>query len=234
VYQSPTNPGQLRGITNFTRLVKALNLPGNVSSFVGSPVTGSTRRDTTKEFIFDGAGTNEGIYGFTADSTILFDIISHQFFDIPSCLVLRPNGLLDSGEGASNFFSITMEMWNFPRVLPLTFTVGNPINPFNVPGRYVIINPSSQVQAGGGQQAYYQLYRANYKTVNSPRYRTQLSYIYRGSMPEPGDTITLTGGSVDTNHCGRISNVGLNLSRSGVTVNATCEVYHSQSGLADT
>jgi hypothetical protein len=233
VFQSPTNPSNLRGITNFTRLIKSLNLPGNVSPFVGSPVTGVTRQGTTKEFIFDNAGTESGIYGFTADETTLFDSLSSQFFDLPSCLVLRPNGMGDSGEAASNFFSITMELWTFPRVLPTTFPVGNPVNPFGIPNNTVVINPSSQVNFGSGtaQQGYYLKYVSNYKRINSPRYRTTMSCLYRGTMPQPGDQLLITaqGGAspkgVDQPVCGRIQSVGLTLSRSAVLLNITAEVY---------
>lgn len=233
VFQSPSNPANLRGITNFTRLVKSLNLPGNVSPFVGSPVTGITRQNTTKEFIFDNAGTQSGIYGFTADSTTLFDSISGQFFDLPSCLVLRPNGLASSGEAASNFFSITMEMWTFPRVLPTTFPVGDPVNPFGIPNNAVVINPSSQVNYGSGtaQMNYYLKYASNYKRINSPHYRTTTSCLYRGTMPQPGDQLLITGQGgaspkgVDQPACGRIQSVGLTLSRSAVLLNITAEIY---------
>lgn len=234
VFQSPSNPANLRGITNFTRLIKSLNLPGNISPFVGSPVTGSTRQNTTKEFIFDNAGTQSGIYGFTADETTLFDSISGQFFDLPSCLVLRPNGLVSSGEAASSFFSITMELWTFPRVLPTTFPVGDPVNPFGLPNNAVVVNPSSQVNYGSGsaQLGYYLKYLSNYKLINSPRYRTTISCLYRGSMPQPGDKLLITGQGgaqpkgIDQPSCGRIQSVGLTLSRSAVLLNITAEIYN--------
>lgn len=236
VFQSPTNPAQLRGVTSFTRLIKSLNLPGNISSFVGSPITGITRKDTTKEFVFNLPGTENGIYGFNAESTTVFDVISNQFLTLPSCLVLRPNGLPASGEAASNFFSITMETWMFPRVLPTTFPVGDPTNPFGIPPNVVVVNPSGQVNFGAdgaAQQGYYQKYLANFRLINSPRYRTQLSCLYRGVMPQPGDKLTIVGPpgnptqvkGVDKPVCGRIQNVGLTFARSAVLLNITAELY---------
>lgn len=237
VFQSPTNPAMLRGITNFTRLVKTLNLPGNVSPFVGSPITGVTRKNTTLEFAFNNPGTQKGIYGFNAEKTIMFDVISNQFLTLPSCLVIRPNGQVSSGEAASNFFSITMELWTFPLVLPVTFPVGDPTNPFGLPPNVVVVSPSSQVSFGSNgaaQQAYFSKYLANYRLINSPRYRTTLSCLYRGVMPQPGDTLNIVGPpsnpnkltGIDTPKCGRIQSVGLTLSRSALLLNITAELYN--------
>ncbi len=229
VYQSPVNPAALRGITNFTRLIKEVKLPGNVSSFIGSPITGLTRKNTTLEFIFDNKGTESGIFGFNADETTMFDIISHQFFTFDHALVLRPNSGVDSSDASSNFYSITMEQWTFPRVSPQIFPVGDPVNPFGLPTNVVVVTPSSNVIAPD-LGSYHQKYLSNYRLINSPRLRTTISVVYRNFMPQVGDRLIVLSG-LRVNDCGRIQSVSLNFGRAGIVLSITAERYQYGSGL---
>lgn len=231
VFQSPTNPGQLRGITNFNRIVKQLNIPGNVSSFVGSPITGLTKQNTNLEFAFNSPGTESGIYGFNAEETTLFDIISHQFLDLTNALVLIPRSG-SSGEAATNFYSITMEMWNFPRVSPQVFGVGDPLNPFNIPKNVVVVNPNSNIliTSEGGPGNYWQKYLSNYKLINSPRLKTNISTVFRNQLPQVGDALLVPNGLKYSN-CGRIQSVRLSFGRNGIVLNMTAEKFQFGPGL---
>lgn len=229
VFQSPTNPGLLRGITNFTKLVRPINLPGNVSSFIGSPITGETRQNTSKELYFSDASLQDEIPGFTSDEVSFFDCISNQFLTLPNAIILIPNGLASSGEAASNFFSITMEVWTFPLVNPQSFPEGlgpDPTNPFNIPPGVQVVNPSSNVVAlsVAGLQQYYNKYLANFRLINSPRLRTSISAVFRNYLPQPGGKLVVQDG-LKINQCGRINSVSLSYSRGGLVVNASAEVY---------
>lgn len=226
IFQSPTNPGMLRGITNFTRLVKQINIPGNVSTFIGSPITGVTRKNTDKEFQFNIPSTESGISGFQADETTLFDVISHQYYTFPNAIVLKPHGGVDSGPGATSFYSITMEIWTFPKVDPQGFPIGNPANPFNLPARAVIVTPSSSftnIPVAG------QICLANFRLANSPRLKTSISVPFRNFMPQIGAPLSVDG--LTYKECGRISSVSLSLGRSGITLNITAESYAFVPGL---
>lgn len=231
VFQSPTDSGKLRGITNFTRIIKVLSMPGNVSTFVGSPVTGITKRDTSKEFAFNSDGTEEGIYGFNVEKLDnVFDVISHQFYDLQNALCLTPGGGVDSGEAGSNFYSITMEMWFFPRVNPTVFGVGDPLNPFGLPNNVVIVNPNSNIPNRGSDiTTYWQKFLSNYKLINSPRLKTNVVALFRGTIPQPGDGLFVS--SLKSPDCGVVKSVSLNFGRSGITMNITAEKYQAAGGL---
>jgi hypothetical protein len=234
IFQSPTNPGMLRGILSFTRIVKEITLPGNVSSFVGSPVTGQTLPDSGKAFAFATQSTQSGIYGFTSTDVTFFDIISNQYYTFPNAIVLVPvGGGVGSGDASTQFYSITMELWTFPRVNPTIFPVGNPINPFNVPSDALIVNPPMNnvifFDANSLQQ-YFLKYMSNFRRSNSPKLRTTVSVVFRGFMPQPGDTLTVQG--VPLTNCGRVSSSSLSLSRGGLTLSITAEVYQFGSGLS--
>jgi len=240
VFQSPTNPGMLRGITNFTRLVKQISIPGNVAPFVGSPITGLTKQGTSKEFVFDSPGTESGIYGFTAGKVSLKDIVTGQALDIPNAIVLRPAGGVSSSDAASNFYSITMELWTFPKVNPQVFPEGGSSNPFNLPINVVVVNPNSNVVNLGGSSlsGYYSKYLSNYRLINSPRLRTTISLVYRNTLPQVGDHLLVTlfpGQTVPglkfSLDCGRIQSVSLRFGRSGITLNIVAEKYQFGSGL---
>ena len=236
-FPSPTVPGNMRGITDFTRLVKDLRLPGNVSTFVGSPITEATggQSGLANTFQFLGGDTENGIYGFNVDDTVVQDIISDQYLEIQSSLALYLPGGQPAGDASLNFYSLQLQFWTFPRVLPVTFPVGDPTNPFGIPPNVVVINPSSQVNTGTGpgQYGYYDAYGANFKKINSPRLRTTLACVYRGTMPQPGDPLSIVGSGnppaapsgVDQPDCGRIGSVGLTLSRSGIILNIMAEQY---------
>jgi hypothetical protein len=220
-FPSPTTPGLMRGITNFTRLVKDLSLPGNVSSFVGTPVTATTGVSgaqifTIQENLVD---PTAGIYGFIADTTVVADIVSGNIVNVKTGLQLIPPGGVSS-TAADNFFAVQLGLWTFPRVLPTTFNVGNPVNPFGLSNNVVVVNPPIQ---NPRDPVYFSAYFQNYQKVNSPRLRTQLSYVYRNSLPQPGDHLIVPG--ADTADCGRISTVSLNLTRSGVVVSVVAEQY---------
>lgn len=243
-FPSPVNPGMRRGITSFTRLIKQINIPKNVSPFVGSPVSG----ETLNTFAFDQPGSQDGIFGFTSgdasspdpiidagSGTTFFDIISHQYYTFPNAIVLIPNGPGGnfSGDAASNFYSIVMEIWTFPKVNPKVFPVGNPTNPFGLPNDVTVVNPPMSSIIGtdlNNLQQYWNNYMQNYRLINSPRLRTTLSCVFRGYMPQPGDALSL-GGGVQVLYCGRIQTVSLNMGRSGLVLNITAEVYQYGSGL---
>lgn len=234
VFQSPTNPAMLRGITNFTRLIKQLNIPGNVSTFIGSPITGKTRQNTTRELYFSDPGLNNGIPGFNTGMVSFFDVISSQFYTFTNAIVLIPNGVASSGEAASNFFSITMEQWLFPLVNPTSFPEGlgpDPTNPFNIPSGVQVVNPSNNITAlsVAGLTTYYNRYLSNFQKINSPRLRTQISTVFRNYLPQPGDHLIVLAG-VPVSDCGRISNVSLSFGRSGAVLNITAERYQYSGG----
>lgn len=231
VYQSPSNSLKLRGITNFKRLIKELKLPGNVSTFVGSPITSKTKKDTTKEFTFNKPGTESGIYGFTSEKTTVSDIVSGEEFDLENALVLIPNSSGNSGDASLNFYSITMEMWTFPRVRPDVFGVGDPVNPYGIPSNVVVVTPNSNIPNIGGSVAlgYWRKYLSNFQRINSPRLRTNVSVVFRDKLPQPGDKLTVDG--VAHSDCGTIRNVSINFGRSGLIINITAEKYQYSSGL---
>jgi len=241
VYQSPVNPGMLRGILTFERLVKQITLPGNISTFVGSPITGQTLPATGLALAFDNPGSEGGIYGFNAGQNTglnpvgiqFFDIISNQFQSFPTAIVLVPSFGIDSGDANSNFWSITMEMWTFPLVNPQTFPVGAPVNPFGLPKDVVVVNPpmnSVILTSVTALQQYWTAYMNNYRLTNSPRLRTTISVVYRGLIPQVGDALVVSGG-LPRNTCGRIQTVSLNLTRSGLVLNIMAEVYQFGPGL---
>jgi len=226
-FPSPTNPNMMRGITNFTRLVKQIVIPGNVSSFIGSPITGLTKQGGPFEFAFNDYTSNQGIYGLDSSSSAtgvtLFDIISHQFLTFPNAIVLIPQGGGTSGDAASSFYSITMEQWTFPLVNPQTFTLGTPLPPSNV----AIVTPNSNIQ--NGQNGYWLLYLYNYQKLNSPRLRTSVAAVYRNTLPEVGDHLFVNG--LTYADCGRIQTVNVSFSRTGgVVLNLTAELYQAKKG----
>lgn len=234
VFQSPSNGALLRGITSFTRLVKPINLPGNVSPFIGSPVTGQTRQNTTRELYFSEPGIEQSIPGFNSSSVDFFDCISNQFLSLPSALVLVPNGVADSGEGASNFYSITMEQWTFPLVNPVGFPEGlgpDPTNPFNIPPGVQVVNPSNNVTelSISDLKTYYNQYLSNFQRINSPRLRTTISTVYRNALPQVGDALVVQAG-LPVSACGRIASVGLSFGRGGLVLNLTAEVFQYGAG----
>lgn len=229
-FPSPTQPGVMRGITNFTRLVRDLKLPGNVSSFVGSPITALTQGSGggPNSFILGEKNTESGIFGFTADDTAISDVVSGQYLSLTTALQLTvPGG--NSGNADSNFYSVQLGLWTFPRVLPTVFPIGNPTNPFGLPNNVIIINPSSNV-ATGGSTTYWLEYVKNFKLINSPRLKTQVTVVYRGILPQPGDMLVVQAADLPT--CGRIDNVSLNLQRGGITLTITAQVYQFQTGIS--
>lgn len=226
-FPSPVRTGFMRGITNFTRLVKDLKLPGNVSSFVGSPITAATQgnSDQLTTFTIQEANTQNGIFGFTADTTFISDIVSGQYIEPKTAIqLIVPGG--SSGEADSNFFTIQLEFWTFPRVTPTTFPVGDPTNPFGLPPNVVIVNPSSNVTDG---PVYWNSYLSNYRLINSPRLKTQVSVVFRGQMPQPGDKLVVV--PADQPVCGRINSVALAYQRGGLVLNISAEVYQYGPGL---
>lgn len=231
-FPSPTNPGMMRGITGFTRLVKDFsNLPGNISTFIGSPVTGLTNSvDNPNSFQFLGGGTQSGIYGFNLASTIISDVVSGQYLELANALTLFPlSGA--SGDASLNFYSLDIEFWMFPRVNPQTFPVGDPVNPFGIAKNVVVVNPNSNIaNIGGGIQTYWNKYLSNYRLIHSPRLKTTVTAVFRNNMPQVGDQLQVTKGLRQVD-CGRIQNVTLNFGRSGMTLNINAEKYQFGSGL---
>jgi len=231
VFPSPSNPGQMRGITNFTRLIKQINIPGNVSTFIGSPITGLTNHSGPLEFQFYPQSTQEGIYGFEANDTIVSDVVSGQYLELANAIVLIPAGG-SSGLAASNFYSVTMEIWTFPRVNPTVWPIGDPVNPFGIPKNVVVVNPNSNIGSlGSGITNYWNGYFNNYQRINSPRLRTNISVIYRNAMPEVGDRLFTQFPIRFSDDCGRIQSVSLRFGRSGLILNIVAESYQFSQGL---
>ena len=236
VFPSPANPGMMRGITSFTRLVKQVVTPGNVSSFIGSPITGLTKQDGPQEFAFDFFISNNGIYGLDSSGgsnglgpgVSFFDVISNQFVSFNNAICLIPQGGGDSGDAAENFYSITVEQWTFPLVNPTTFFGGPSANPFDIPANYAIVTPNTNI-LNGAISGFYNQYMSNYGYIHSPRQRTTASLIYRNNLIQPGDILNL--GGVTYSNCGRVSTVSLNFSRGGgVVMNVVAEIYACQPG----
>lgn len=233
-FPSPSNPNNMRGITGFTRIVKDLKLPGNISTFVGSPVTGVTgggSNNLPNAFQFLGGSTENGIFGFTADDTIISDIVSGQFLELSTALVLTPPGG-SSGDASLNFYSIQLEFWTFPRVNPQIIPVGDPVNPFGIPRNVVVVNPSSNVpNLGNAISGYWNKYLANFKLINSPRLKTSISSVFRNVLPQVGDQLIVPVGMKFSSDCGRIRTVTINFGRSGMLLNLTAEKWQFGNGL---
>jgi len=237
-FPSPTNPGMRRGITSFTRMIKQINIPGNVSSFVGSPVSGDTDPNSLGTFTLQNNGSESGIYGFDSGGSgvgvTFFDVISNQFYTFNNAIALTPTGGGASGDASIQTYSITMELWTFPRVNPQIFPVGNPVNPFNVPKDALVVNPpmgNIVSQNAGILSQYFNAFMTNYRLINSPRLRTTISVVWRGYTPQVGDGLFVVAG-LQYNNCGRISSVSQSMSRSGLVLNITAEVYRYVPGLS--
>jgi hypothetical protein len=230
VFPSPTSPGVMRGITSFRRIVKEISLPGNVSSFVASPITSVTRRGVDTEFDFQNASSESGLQGFTAGAIQFFDAVSNQFLFLKRAIVLVPTGSNVSGDASENFYSITMEIWTFPSVGNIIFpTAGfDPTNPFNIPHSVQVVNPSTNAvfTSVSGFLQFINRYLRNFQQINSPRLRTQLSVVYRNVLPQPGDSLVVDGGGVAQSNCGRIQSVTLNYGRAGMVLGITAELYN--------
>lgn len=221
VFPSPSNPGKLRGITSFTKLVKDMKLSGGVSSFVGSPITAQTKTGSTREFILGSQQTESGIAGFTATDTLVLDAISGQAVQVKNALELRPP--FGSGNADKNFFSIQMGAWTFPRVAPLIFPGAgvDPTNPFNVPADTTVVSPPGQIIPS---LDYYNYYLAQYNKQNSIKLKTNLSFLFRGTnIPQCGDRLVLETGIVPEADCGKINTVSVGFNRGGIVVQVTAE-----------
>lgn len=222
VFPSPSNPGKLRGITSFTRLVKDMKLSGGVSSFVGSPITAQTKTGSSREFILGSQQTESGIAGFTATDTLVLDAISGQAVQVKNALELRPP--FGSGNADKNFFSIHVGTWTFPRVAPTIFPgagIVDPTNPFNIPADTTIVSPPGQIIPS---LDYYNYYLAQYKKQNSIKLRTNLSFLFRGTnIPQCGDRLVLEAGIVPEADCGRINTVSVGFNRGGIVVQVSAE-----------
>lgn len=232
-FPSPTNPGSMRGITDFKRIIKDFSSqPGNISTFIGSPVTAQSQGSTgpPNSFQFLGGDTNNGIYGFNLSDTVVSDAVSGQYLELTKALTLFPIGG-DAGDASLNFYSLQVGFWMFPRVNPTTFPVGDPVNPFGIPRNVVTVNPSANVaNLGGGIVNYYQKYLSNFQLINSPRLKTNVSVVYRNNSPQVGDSLSVVSG-LRFQDCGRIQSVGLNFGRNGMVLNITAEKYQFSPGL---
>lgn len=232
-FPSPSTPGNMRGVISFNRLIKDFSSqPNNFSTFVGSPVTAQSlgSSGSPNSFQFLGGGTESGIYGFNLALTVVSDIVSGQYLELSKSLTLTPAGG-NSGTADINFYSIQLEFWLFPRVNPQIFPVGDPVNPFGIARNVVVVNPSSNVANIGGQiRGYWQKYIANYQLINSPRLKTTVSVVFRNNLPQVGDQLQVLSGLKYVD-CGRIQNVGLSFSRSGMVINISAEKYQFGPGL---
>lgn len=237
-FPSPTNVGAMRGITGFARLIKDFSsLPGNISTFIGSPITATTGGSSSdpNTFNFLGGGTQNGIYGFNVSDTIVSDIVSGQYLELKNALALFPvSGV--SGDASLNFYSLQLEYWMFPRVNPQNIPIGDPVNPFGVPRNVVLVNPNSNIANVGGTTlaAYYQRYLNNYRLINSPRLKTSITNIYRNQLPQVGDNLQVPVGMKFSADCGRIQSVTLRFGRTGMTLTISAEKYQFGNGLWNT
>jgi len=235
VIPSPVNPGMMRGITGFSRIVKPITIPGNVSSFVASPITQQASLQASVAGLalqFQSPGTQGGMFGFDALDISLFDVLSGQFVTIPNAITLVPSTGF-AGIPNAQFYTIQMELWTFPRVNPQSFPSGgpDPTNPFNIPANVVVVTPSSNVTAldSVGLQTYYNKYLQNHRLINSPRLTTTISVLYRNVLPQVGDELFVVAG-VPVNNCGRIESVSLNFGRGGIVLSVTATAYNSTGG----
>lgn len=242
-FPSPIGGGVMRGIITFNRLVKEIKIPGNVSTFVGSPITGLTN-PSVNALLFQSPGVQGGIPGFNVPQTTLNDIITGQYLTLTNAIVLVPSGGgSSSGTADVNFYAVTLEQWLFPRVNPVVFPVGDPVNPFGVNRSVIIVNPNSNIaNLGSGITSYWNKYISNYRRINSPRLKTNLTCVFRNNMPQVGDQLLLgstaivNGKTVNTPalkyyDCGRIQNVTLNFGRAGMTLSISAENYQFGPGL---
>lgn len=228
VFPSPSGGGFLRGITSFSRLVKDLKLPGNISTFVGTPVTSDTFSGNGKQFTLQRSTSQSGITGFTASDTLVQDMVTGQAVSVKNALELNPEGG-NSGSADQNFFNVQIGLWNFPRVAPTILFQGPVTNPLSVPRNTVLVNPPGNVvgfNSDGTQNGFGAYYVTQYRQVNSARLITSVTFLFRGGtqIPKPGQTLSVAGVGQFTD-CGRISTVTLNLSRGGVLVTVQAEKY---------
>jgi len=221
VFPSPNNPGLLRGIVRWSRVVKDLSLGDDVASFVGSPITKQTEGLHTLDFLF---GTvQSGITGFIAVKERVIDIVSGRIVDLQKALIFTPpGGLGQSGLAFDNFYNVQFEIWTFPRVAPTIFPGAGAdlLNPFGIPNDAFVVNPSSAIVPSLN---FYNYYLQEFKRINSPRLRTQVSQIYTNAMPQPGDQLIVD--SLPIPDCGRISTITLSYSRGGVRLDIVAERF---------
>lgn len=247
-FPSPLGGGMLRGIISFTRLVKDLNLnpgppgstiQGNISTFVGTPVTALARStagaqilNLQNQFVDPFAG----IYGFTAEDTLVEDLVTGQSVSVKNAMELNPPAG-SSGLAETNSYAIQLGLWTFPKVLPdLLFQGLLSRPPSTLRVNTVVVTPPGNVVAGTTNQAtgvftsngYREWYFQQYKQINSRRLVTNISFLYRGVIPAPGQSLYVA--ALAHPNCGRISSVTLNVTRGGVTVNVTAEVYNFTGG----
>lgn len=221
VFPSPTFSGRMRGIVRWSRIIKDLSLGDDVASFIGSPITKQTEGLNSLGLLF--GTTQSGITGFTAVKQTVIDIISGRVVDVEKALVITPPGLqATSGLGFNNFYNLQFEIWTFPRVAPTIFpgAGADPLNPFGIPDDAVVVNPSSAIVPS---LEFYNYYLQEFKRINSPRLRTQVSQIYTNAMPQPGDHLIVD--SLPIPDCGRISTVTLSYSRGGVRLDIVAERF---------
>jgi hypothetical protein len=221
---SPSTPGNMRGITYFTRLVKDMNLPaksgfGSVSTFVASPVTAGNQ-DGPNVFLILGGSIENGLFGFSADEEFVSDILTDTQVDVKTALVLYP----PSGQSATadiGFYSVPMELWTFPKAVPMqTLAPGaDPTNPNAIPPEVEIFTQSNSVKLSA---SFINTALAAFAKRNSPKMQTSVSQIYHGQLPQPGDHLMVPSAAVSD--CGRINTVSLNLSRGGVVISISAEV----------
>jgi hypothetical protein len=243
-FASPTTQGAQRGIISFTRLVKDLKLNGkisnpnyttvlpNISTFVGSPVTETSNPNISAPYGggpgflgFDNSDTQLDIYGFNALDTVVDDIVSdNDGIEVTNAMILLPPGADGSGFASQNFYTIQYGLWTFPKVLNTpSLLAGDPTNPYNIPPGTEVVNPSSNV-VDEEAFAYYADYLAQYKKIHSPRLKTSVTCLFRGNLPQPGDSLSV--GGVKNTGCGRINSVSLNESRGGITLSIQAELYN--------
>jgi len=244
IFRSPADPNMLRGILNFTRIVKDLKLNGVTNNplktnltpfnslFVGTPITASSNPTLDQpsgagpNFLqIDNDGNQDGIYGFTADIDQVQDIISDQTVDVQNSFSAYPPSR-SAGDASSNYYTLQYGLWIFPKIKPTIRGAGDPTNPFGIPPGTIIVNPSQNVLnfGGAGNASYYQDYLRQYKQINSPRLKTSVSCVFRGVIPQPGDALIVNG--IDKPTCGRISSVSLSMSRGGTTMTIQAELYN--------
>ena len=245
IFNSPVLPGYKRGITHWTRIVKDLKLSGNIAKFVGfNQASGGIVNPGSgypATMSLGAALTNNGPFvGFNIIAPLtFFDVVTNQNITIKTPLVLTPPNGADSGTADVNYYDASFQLAFFPLLPPYVLPgVGvNPVNPYNVPQNTAIVTPPSQIlrfglQSGGNSGPdFYTYYLPQYKRIQNPRLRTACSFVYRGEVPLPGDSLTISNPPPGVSpNCGRIEAVTLLMSAQNISATATAEVYNYSAG----
>jgi len=226
-FTSPLDNNKQRGVMQWTKIVKPLSLPPNVSKFVASPVTGDTSINAGPcTMALYNQGVMNGLHGFSTDDVEIDDAVSGQRKTVRGLVLVPPQGA-SSGLAHEKFLSQRIEVWTFPKVNPTTIpTLYDPTNPYGLDKDVQVFRPSSSIFPSSltDLQDFYNYTFEIHKRMIGPRLKTRVSVVYRDALPQPGDGLVVKGVGVEK--CGRIESVSLAYGRGGVRIDVSAEVFN--------